>query len=158
MTRTLILSAIVFAGVVSLAHAQTATSSTSKCGPESWSTDKMTYVGVPCAGGQASTPAASNCGPETWSTDKMTYVGVPCSAGQAAGVQQAAAPTSLQYCGELVARYDEYVNKNGKRGGMQSTDVAANVAAAKCRAGDASDVAPLEKALKDAQVALPPRG
>jgi hypothetical protein len=113
--------------MASLAHAQSATSSTSKCGPETWSTDKMTYVGVPCAGGQAP------------------------------GTQQAAAPTSLQYCNELVARYDQYVNKSGKSGGMQSTNVAANVAAAKCRAGDASDVGPLERALKDAQVALPPR-
>jgi hypothetical protein len=126
MTRTLILSGIVFVGLASLAHAQSATSSTSKCGPETWSTDKMTYVGVPCAGGQAP------------------------------GTQQAAAPTSLQYCNELVARYDQYVNKSGKSGGMQSTNVAANVAAAKCRAGDASDVGPLERALKDAQVALPP--
>ena len=157
MTRTLILSGIVFAGLVSLAHAQSAPSSPSKCGPETWSTDKMTYVGVPCAGGQGSTSAASNCGPETWSTDKMMYVGVPCSAGQAAGVQQAAAPTSLQYCRELVARYDEYLNKAGMSGGMQSTNNAANVAAAKCRAGDTSDVGALEKALTDAQVALPPR-
>lgn len=157
MTRTLILSAIVFAGLASLAHAQTAKSSTSNCGPESWSTDKMTYVGVPCAAGQGSTSSASNCGTETWSTDKMAYVGIPCAAGQAPGAQQAAAPTSLQYCNELIARYDNYVNKPGKSGGMQSTNVAANVAAAKCRAGDASDVGPLEAALKDAQIALPPR-
>jgi len=158
MTRTLILSGIVFAGLVSLAHAQSATSSTSKCGPESWSTDKMTYVGVPCAGGQGATPSASNCGPESWSTDKMAYVGVPCTGGQAPGVQQASAPNNLQYCRELVARYDDYLNKTGKSGGMQSTNVAANVAAAKCRAGDASDVGPLEGALKDAQIALPPHG
>ena len=127
MTRMLILSGIVFAGLVSLAHAQSNTSSTAKCGPE------------------------------TWSTDKMTYVGVPCTAGGAPGVQQASAPTSLQYCRELIARYDDYVNKTGKSGGMQSTNVAANVAAAKCRAGDMSDVGALEKALTDAQIALPPR-
>jgi hypothetical protein len=157
MTRTLILSVIVFAGAATLAHAQNAASSTSKCGPETWSTDKMTYVGVPCAGGQGSTSAATNCGPETWSTDKMAYVGVPCAGGQGPGVQQAAAPTSLQYCNELIARYDDYVNKGGKSGGMQSTNVAANVAEAKCRAGDTSDVGALEKALTDAQIALPPR-
>ncbi len=127
MTRTLILSAILFTGLASLAHAQTAKSST------------------------------SNCGPESWSTDKMAYVGVPCAAGQAPGVQQASAPTSLQYCSALVARYDDYLNKNGKSGGMLSTNVAANVAAAKCRAGDTSDVGALEKALTDAQIALPPR-
>ncbi len=157
MTRTLILSGLLFAGLASFAHAQTATSSTSKCGPESWSTDKMTYVGVPCSGSEGAPSSASNCGPETWSTDKMAYVGVPCSAGQTPGTQQASAPTSLQYCNELVARYDEYLNKGGKSGGMQSTTTAANVAAAKCRAGDASDVGALEKALTDAQIALPPR-
>jgi hypothetical protein len=146
---------IAFAGVASLAHAQTSTSSTSKCGPETWSTDKMTYVGVPCAAGQGSTSTATNCGPETWSTDKMAYVGVPCAGGQ--GGEQASAPTSLQYCRELMARYDEYVNKGGKSGGMQSTNVAANVAEAKCKAGDTSDVGALEGALRDAQIALPPR-
>ncbi len=157
MTRTLILSGLLFAGVASLAHAQTNTSSTGKCGPEAWSTDKMTYVGVPCASGQGSTSAATNCGPETWSTDKMAYVGVPCAGGQVAGPQRASAPSELQYCSELVARYDDYLNKTGKSGGMQSTNVAANVAAAKCRAGDTSDVGALEGALRDAQVALPPR-
>lgn len=130
MIRTLILSAIVFAGLASLAHAQTAKSSTGDCGPETWSTDKMTYVGVPCPGGQGDTSAASNCGPETWSTDQMTYVGVPCSGAQAPGPQQASALTNLQYCDELIARYDNYLNKPGKSGGMQSTNVAANVAAA----------------------------
>lgn len=156
MTRTLILSLIVFAGAASLANAQTATSSTGNCGPETWSTDKMAYVGVPCSGGQGGTSSASNCGTETWSTEKMAYVGVPCS-GQASGPQQAPALTNLQYCSELVARYDDYLNKPGKRGGMQSTNVAANVAAAKCRAGDASDIGALERALTDAQIALPPR-
>ena len=157
MTRTLIMSLIVFAGVASLANAQTATSSTGNCGPETWSTDKMAYVGVPCSGGQGGTSSASNCGTETWSTEKMAYVGVPCSGGRAPGPQQASALTNLQYCSELVARYDDYLNKSGKHGGMQSTNVAANVAAAKCRAGDASDIGALEGALKDAQIALPPR-
>ena len=157
MTRTFILSGILFAGLASLAYAQTAKPSTSNCGPETWSTDKMAYVGVPCAGGQGAPSSASNCGTETWSTEKMAYVGVPCSGGQAPGAQQTSAPTSLQYCSALVARYDEYLNKSGKSGGMQSTNAAANVAAAKCRAGDASDVGALEKALTDAQIALPPR-
>jgi len=127
MTRTIALSVIALLGLSALAQAQTKGSSSGACGPETWSTDKMAYVGVPCADGP----------------------GVP---------QQAAAPsTDVQYCGALVARYDEYLNKGGKRGGMQSTDNAANVAAAKCRAGDVSCIADLERALKDAQVALPPR-
>ncbi|HEX9557423.1 MAG TPA: hypothetical protein VF991_13070 [Reyranella sp.] len=61
----------------------------SNCGVETWSTDKMAYVTVPCAGGQeqnsqtAKAPGSSTekCGIETWSTDKMAYVGTPCPAG-----------------------------------------------------------------------------
>ena len=100
----------------------------------------------------------TTCGTETWSTDKMAYVGVPCADGPAATQQQAAVTTDAQYCGALVARYDAYVNKSGKSGGMQSTDNAGNIAAAKCRAGDASGIADLERARTDARVALPPRG
>jgi hypothetical protein len=99
----------------------------------------------------------SKCGPETWSTDKMTYVGVPCSGGETAVPQRASTSTDLQYCGALVARYDEYLNKDGRSGGMQSTNNAANVAAAKCRAGDPSGISDLEHALRDGLVALPSR-
>jgi hypothetical protein len=101
--------------------------------------------------------SSKGCGPETWSTEKMAYVGVPCADSPATGRQQASVQTDLQYCGALLARYDEYLNKGGKRGGMQSTNNAANVAASKCRAGNTSGIADLERALKDAQVALPPR-
>lgn len=69
-------------------HAQ---SSGPSCGTETWSTDKMAYVGVPCAGGQGSAAvpskpgdkaaATASCGVETWSTDKMAYVTSPCAAG-----------------------------------------------------------------------------
>jgi hypothetical protein len=93
MTRPLLalvsvsLSAL-FAGALPV-YAQS--SSGSGCGPETWSTDKMAYVGVPCTGGQETasapskagdkSPAASACGVETWSTDKMAYVTAPCAAG-----------------------------------------------------------------------------
>ena len=56
-----------------------------------------------------------------------------------------------------MARYDEYVNKGSKSGGLQSTNVAANVAEAKCKAGDMSGVGALEGALRSARIALPPR-
>jgi hypothetical protein len=78
--------------------------------------------------------------------------------GQTPAHRLAAAPlTDVQYCGALVARYDTFLNKDGRHGGMLSTDAAANVAAEKCRAGDGSGIADLERALKDAKVALPPR-
>ena len=127
MTRTLSLAAIALLGLSATAHAQASSSS-------------------------------SGCGPETWSTDRMAYDGVPCGDGQTPTTQQAVAPlTDAQYCGALVTRYDTFLNKNGKHGGMLSTDIAANVAAAKCRAGDSSGIADLERALKDAKVDLPPR-
>lgn len=106
---------------------------------------------------QAQSNKPGGCGPETWSTDKMTYVGVPCSDGSAVPQQQATASTDVQYCGALLARYDTFVNKAARSGGMQSTNNAANVAAAKCRVGDTSGIPGLEQALRNAQVALPPR-
>ena len=56
------------------------------CGVETWSTDKMTYVTIPCTEnqqvGQAPAKGANaKCGVETWSTDKMTYETTPCAAG-----------------------------------------------------------------------------
>lgn len=127
MTRTLSLAMSTFLGLSAAAHAQAQTSS----------------------------PA---CGAETWSTEKMAYVGVPCSDRPAPAAQQAAAPlTDAQYCSALVTLYDTFLNKDGRHGAMRSTDVAANVAAAKCRAGDGSGIADLERALRDAKVALPSR-
>lgn len=67
------------------AHAQTA-QRPATCGVETWSTDKMAYVTVPCSETQqvGQTPAknaGSKCGVETWSTDKMTYETTPCASG-----------------------------------------------------------------------------
>jgi hypothetical protein len=60
------------------------------CGVETWSTDKMAYVSIPCTESQQQTsqaakkpgaPNAAKCGVETWSTDKMAYESTPCAAG-----------------------------------------------------------------------------
>ena len=89
----------------------------------------------------------------------MAYVGVPCTDSQAPAPQQIAAPsTDAQYCGALVAKYDNYLNKESGRGYEQSTNNAASVASEKCRAGNTSGIPDLEKALKDARIDLPPRG
>ena len=94
MTRslsTLIALATVTLGATAV-YAQTTAPAPapSNCGMETWSTDKMTYVTVPCnsagAADQAQAPGGqkapeTSCGPETWSTDKMTYVGTPCPGG-----------------------------------------------------------------------------
>lgn len=118
----------------------------------------IAFLGLTASAYAQSNTSSGACGPETWSTDKMAYVGVPCAEGQTAWVHKASVSTDLQYCTALVDRYDTYINKFGKHAGMLSTDVAANVAAAKCRAGDVSGISDLERALTDAKVALPPRG
>ena len=70
--------------LVATAHAQT--TQQQACGVETRSTDKMTYVTIPCTEnqqvGQAPAKNANaKCGVETWSTDKMTYETTPCAAG-----------------------------------------------------------------------------
>jgi hypothetical protein len=88
MTRSLsTLAVIALAGLTLSATGRAQTPAPSNCGTETWSTEKMTYVTVPCTGGggggqTAQAPgAAAPCGVETWSTDKMTYVGTPCPGG-----------------------------------------------------------------------------
>ena len=90
MTRlisTLTIIALTGLTLGAAAQAHTTPPSPSNCGVETWSTDKMAYVGVPCTGEQpssqtATAPGAAPCGGvETWSTDKMAYVGTPCPAG-----------------------------------------------------------------------------
>ncbi|SEO64022.1 hypothetical protein SAMN02990966_02400 [Rhodospirillales bacterium URHD0017] len=71
--------------LVGAAHAQTVQRQ-STCGVETWSTDKMAYVNIPCTEsqqvGQAPAKNANaKCGVETWSTDKMSYEMTPCSTG-----------------------------------------------------------------------------
>jgi hypothetical protein len=118
----------------------------------------LAFLGMPAAAYAQAGASSSGCGPERWSTEKRAYVAVPCGDGGTLRPQQAAAPlTDAQYCGALVTRYDTYLNKDGRRATMRSSDVAANVAAAKCRAGDSSGIADLERALRDAKIDLPPR-
>ena len=83
VTLTIIPLTALMVGAAALA--QTAPQQ-STCGVETWSTDKMTYVTIPCTEnqqvGQAPAKNANaKCGVETWSTDKMTYETTPCSAG-----------------------------------------------------------------------------
>ncbi len=84
VTLTIIPLAALTLGAAALA--QTAQQQ-STCGVETWSTDKMTYVTVPCTESQQQVGQApaknanAKCGVETWSTDKMTYETTPCAAG-----------------------------------------------------------------------------
>jgi hypothetical protein len=62
----------------------------------------------------------------------------------------------VAYCAALVKKYDQYLNKDSRQG-IQPQSLDSRNAAEKCKAGDASGIAPLEKALKDAKIDLPPR-
>ncbi|WP_422009672.1 hypothetical protein [Reyranella sp.] len=61
------------------------------------------------------------------------------------------------YCSALAAKYDQYLDMPSK-GGRQPQSLDTRVAVEKCKAGDTSGIAGVEKALKDARIDLPPRG
>jgi hypothetical protein len=61
------------------------------------------------------------------------------------------------YCAALVAKYEQYLDQDSKSG-HEPQNVAAKAGVEKCKAGDASGIPAIEKALKDAKFDLPPRG
>jgi hypothetical protein len=61
------------------------------------------------------------------------------------------------YCTALVAKYDQYLGQDFKRG-EQPSNLAAKEGVEKCRQGNTSGIPAIEKALKDAKFDLPPRG
>ena len=63
----------------------------------------------------------------------------------------------VAYCNAVVAKYDQYLNQDSKRG-EQPSNLAAKQAVEKCRKGDTSGIPAIEKALKDAKFDLPARG
>jgi hypothetical protein len=67
-----------------------------------------------------------------------------------------AQPGDVGYCRALVAKYEAFLDQSQKKGEAPQ-DVAAKVAIEKCKAGDTSGIADIEKALKDAKLDLPPR-
>lgn len=60
------------------------------------------------------------------------------------------------YCSALAAKYDQYLDMPSK-GGQQPQSLDTRVAVEKCKAGDASGIAGIEKALRNARFDLPPR-
>jgi hypothetical protein len=65
--------------------------------------------------------------------------------------------SDVAYCTALVAKYDQYLGQDSKRG-EQPSNLAAKAGVEKCRQGDTSGIPAIEKALKDAKFDLPPRG
>jgi hypothetical protein len=62
-----------------------------------------------------------------------------------------------KYCAELVEKYEQYVSEGAEKGASQSP-LEVEIAKGKCRSSPASSIPVMEKALKNARVALPPRG
>ncbi|GHV25457.1 MAG: hypothetical protein ISP49_18020 [Reyranella sp.] len=64
--------------------------------------------------------------------------------------------SDAKYCAALVSKYEQYLDQNQRRGeAPQSLEAKAGVE--KCKAGDASGIPAIEKALKDAKLQLPAR-
>jgi hypothetical protein len=120
MTRAqtlLVTSAIAL--VVPLAAA-TAQSSAGKCGPETWSTDKMAYVNIPCNAGDATASVGPNSASSSMTKAEMkagTYYQQPMPS-QAVSTGAPMVSMADQSCGALnaVAITDEYGRRYNCRG------------------------------------------
>jgi hypothetical protein len=64
--------------------------------------------------------------------------------------------SDLDYCRALVARYEAFLDQSQRRGEEPQT-LAAKIAVEKCKAGDTSGIADLEKELTRTKLGLPPR-
>ena len=68
-----------------------------------------------------------------------------------------AQPSDRSYCGALAEKYARYLDMSSK-GGQQPQSLETRVAVEKCKAGDTSGIAVIERALTGARIDLPPRG
>jgi len=68
----------------------------------------------------------------------------------------ALAQSNAKYCAELVEKYEQYVSEGAEKGASQSP-LEVEIAKGKCRSSPASSIPVMEKALKNARIALPPR-
>jgi hypothetical protein len=64
--------------------------------------------------------------------------------------------SDAKYCSALVAKYEAFLDQSQKKGAAPQS-LSAKAAVEKCKAGDASGIPEIEKALKDAKLDLPPR-
>ncbi len=65
--------------------------------------------------------------------------------------------SDADYCKALVAKYEQYLDMDSKRGQQPiSLDVRSGVE--RCKAGDPAGIPAIAKALKDARFTLPSRG
>jgi hypothetical protein len=131
MTRAqklLVTTAMAAAIPLASAMAQTGGAPITKCGPETWSTDKMAYVGVPCVGVEPSSQGTIGAaGPTTYGSNSTTYTKAQMKQGdyyaqpmpsQAVSAGPSYAAMGDQSCGasNAVAITDEYGHKYNCRG------------------------------------------
>jgi hypothetical protein len=64
--------------------------------------------------------------------------------------------SDTKYCTALVRKYEAFLDQSQKKGEAPQ-NLAAKVGVEKCKAGDASGIPAIEKALQDAKLDLPPR-
>ncbi len=82
---------------------------------------------------------------------------VVASASFGSAAQTAAPGNDAAYCAALSAQYEKYLGTGGR--GRATSDIAADLAVAKCKAGDtAAGIPVLEGRLRDSRITLPPRG
>ena len=62
------------------------------------------------------------------------------------------------YCAALGAKYQRYVGDNQVQHRSQQRNATVDAAIAQCSSNSANSIPIIEKALRDAQVELPPRG
>ncbi len=70
-----------------------------------------------------------------------------------------AQPNDVTYCQALAAKYQQYLayGSGGRHGGTDDQNIAARIAADKCKAGDTSGIPVLEQTLRDGRIELPAR-
>ncbi len=126
--RLLVTTALAAVLPVASAMAQTGGASITKCGPETWSTDKMAYVGVPCVGAEPSSQGTvGQTTPSAYGTNSTTYTKAQMKQGEyyaqpmpSQAVMSGPSYSSMgnQSCGasNAVAITDEYGHKYNCRG------------------------------------------
>ena len=62
-----------------------------------------------------------------------------------------------KYCADLKDKFEQYVSDGNEKGSV-ATSLDVEIAKGKCRSNPASSIPVMEKALKNARVALPPHG
>jgi len=65
--------------------------------------------------------------------------------------------SDADYCKALVAKYEQYLDMDSKKG-QQPLGLDVRSGVEKCKAGDPAGIPMIEKALRDAKFSLPPRG